>query len=310
MTNTGRRAVAGIMGLVSAGLMSAGCDSSDATGSADDVAVTELGSRSSTAHGRTGQHGKRGLCGGAGGATGSGGVGGTVGPGGVGGRGVPGGAGGRGVPGGMGGFGGAGGRVGTPPPPPPPPPVCSVFIPTTPLITGSAQTVAAPSSAFAYAAPGLSAPTVSPLYSSDLIWQALDVRANPGVPSDPTNAWIGFGVPVFGCVDARAYTGVRFTVLGDLGTCGLNFSIVARNNNSVLYGGTCTESACFGPFSEPLPVGTSTVHFSDLAGGSPNPTLDASAINDIQWNLIPPTDGTTAACQAHFVVTDVSFVAD
>ena len=50
------------------------------------------------------------------------------------------------------------------------------------------------------------------------------------------------------------------------------------------------------------------VHFSDMSGGMPLPTLDPAALNDISWSIYVPTDGVTAPCVASFTVSDVSFV--
>jgi hypothetical protein len=140
------------------------------------------------------------------------------------------------------------------------------------------------------------------------VWQTLEVNAKTGVPTDPDQAYVGFGVPVFGCVNASAYQGVTFTVTGDLGTCLLQFEVVARNNNAVQFGGSCTATTCYGPFSAPLSLGTSVVKFADMSGGNPNSTLDATQINDIQWQLTAPTDGVTAPCAARFTVSDIAFV--
>jgi len=193
-------------------------------------------------------------------------------------------------------------------PPPPPPPVCPA--PPTALLTGSPVTVAAPNAFYAFSATGLAAPSVTPTFASDSAWQGLDVTLAPGVGTDPANAFLGFGVPLFGCVDATDFTGVRFTINGDLGTCPLQLGLVARDDNSTTFGGGCTASLCLAPTSPPLATGVNTVHFSDLTGGSPDPGIDPSALDDIQWQLNVPTDGITAPCNATFSITDISFVND
>jgi hypothetical protein len=181
-------------------------------------------------------------------------------------------------------------------------------VPETPLLTGSAATVAAPGSIYSYAVdPSLAAPTATPFFDAGGVWQGIQVVASPGVPASPAQAFVGFGVPVFGCVDASAYRGIAFDVTGDLGTCALSLMVVARNDNAVAYGGACTATACFGPTSAALAVGHSVVQFTDLAGGSPNPTLDATQINDISWQLAVPTDGATPPCAAKFSVQNIAF---
>jgi hypothetical protein len=187
---------------------------------------------------------------------------------------------------------------------------CDGFAPFSPQITGS---FAGPIGAlFTYAATGLTAPTVTTLFNPDGTTQGAQVSANPGATTDPNNAFLGFGWG-FGnppCLDASAYTGVQFTITGDLGTCGLQVTLTPSENNSVQSGpeGVCTAANCAGPFSPSVGVGTTTVNFSDFTGGTPLATLDASALNAIGWNLTPPTDGVTAPCVASFTVTDVAFV--
>jgi len=202
------------------------------------------------------------------------------------------------------------------PPPGEQPPVCTGVPPQTPLIFGApAEPIGTFSfGLFTYAGAGLTPPVATPTISPiDGSMQSVAVTANL-VTTDPTQAFAGFGFG-FGnpsCLDASAFTGVRFTVAGDLGTCGLQLSLTPSENNSVAFGpfGSCTGTACFGPFSPPLGVGTQVVHFSDMTGGMPLPGLDAAALNDISWNLIVPSDGVTAPCVANFTVSDVSFVTD
>ena len=144
-------------------------------------------------------------------------------------------------------------------------------------------------------------------------FQALQVSANPGVPTDANNAFLGFGVG-FGnppCLDAGAFNAVRFTITGDLGTCQLSMTLTPSQNNSVTNGpfGVCTTpGGCFGPFSGPLTTGVNVVPFTDLTGGVPLATLDPTALNAIGWNLTAPSDGVTAPCVANFTVSDVAFV--
>jgi Concanavalin A-like lectin/glucanases superfamily len=174
-----------------------------------------------------------------------------------------------------------------------------------PQLTGGPGFSGPVGSAFTFAAPGLTAPVVT----EDPSTQALQVSVDTGTTTDPLNAFVGFGFPFINppCADASAFTGVTFTVTGDLGNCALRLSLVPSEDNSTAFGpeGVCTASQCFGPLSAPLTTGTTTVHFTDLTGGSPVATVDPTALNDIQWTLNVPTDGT--ACVANFTVSDVSF---
>ena len=203
------------------------------------------------------------------------------------------------------------------PPPNEQPPVCRGVPPQTPAIFGSpAEPIGTFSfGLFTYAGAGLTPPVVTPSVSpTDGSLQSVAVTADLGATTDPTQAFAGFGFG-FGnpsCLDASAFTGVRFTVAGDLGTCQLQLSLTPSENNSVTTGpvGACTGTACFGPFSPPLGVGAQVVHFSDMTGGMPLATLDPATLNDISWNFIVPSDGVTAPCVANFTISDVSFVTD
>lgn len=167
---------------------------------------------------------------------------------------------------------------------------------------------------FTYVGTGLNAPVVVPVNDTNGFTQALQVSLNPGVATDPANAFLGFGFGFGGppCLDASAYTGVRFTITGDLGTCGLSFALTPSQDNSVAFGpfGTCTLDNCLPPSTGPIGTGTTTVHFTDLTGGNPLPNLDPTALNAISWNVTPPTDGVTAPCVATFTVSNIAFFSD
>lgn len=191
---------------------------------------------------------------------------------------------------------------------------CDGFAPSTPQITGTPFGPADPFGSFTFAAPGLVAPTVTPVLDPNtFVFQALQVSAEPGVPTDANSSFLGFGLG-FGnppCLDASAFNAIQFTVTGDLGTCQLGVTLTPSQNNSVANGpfGVCTTpGGCFGPFSPTLTTGVNTVRFTDMTGGVPLATLDPTALNAISWNLTAPSDGVTAPCVANFTVSDVVFV--
>jgi hypothetical protein len=62
------------------------------------------------------------------------------------------------------------------------------------------------------------------------------------------------------------------------------------------------------PSSGPITTGTNVIRFADMTGGTPLATVDATALNGVQWTLTAPTDGVTAPCVATFTISDVSFV--
>jgi len=195
------------------------------------------------------------------------------------------------------------------------PVACDGRAPFTPQITGVPFGPADPfGGLFTYAAPGLVAPAVTPVIDPNtFIFQALQVSANPGVPTDADNAFFGFGLG-FGnppCLDAGAFNAIQFTVTGDLGTCQMLVTLTPSQNNAVANGpfGVCTTpGGCFGPFSGLLTTGVNTVRFTDLTGGVPLATLDPTALNAIGWHMLAPSDGVTGACAASFTVSDVAFV--
>jgi hypothetical protein len=215
--------------------------------------------------------------------------------------------------GGGGGFGATGGMAtGAAGTGPPPPPVCLGTPPPTPLITGSPiPVVGAP---YTFAAPGQVAPAVTALMPvGGGAFQALQVTASPGIAADPTADYLGFGLPFVmpPCLDARMFSGVQFTVAGDLGTCQLQFGAVSSEDNSVMYssfGGCPATSSCISPFSPPIGLGTSIVRFADLSGGTPLDGVDPAALNDVQWLLTAPTDPAAGPCSVNITVSNVAFV--
>jgi hypothetical protein len=189
----------------------------------------------------------------------------------------------------------------------------------TSLITGSAlspagavYTLAGPNLAF-LAAPGVPSPRVLELPSGgtrggvEVFWPS-DPMLGP-----PPAFWgfaLGFVNP--GCVDARVFTGVRFTVSGDLGTCALRVGAVPSEDNSPANTpfGSCAVGPCISPLSRSIGIGTTVVRFSEMTFGSPRTTPDPAALNAVEWVLSLPAGSDVVGCQADITVSDVAFVAD
>ena len=180
-----------------------------------------------------------------------------------------------------------------------PPPLCAGVAPATSRITGPGALATKP---YGYAAPGLTVPLVQPLPLVDGARSGLEVTFAP----ETAAGWAGFGLSFAGCVDASAYTGVRFTVAGELGTCALSFGVVPSEQQLVTFGGSCTGE-CIPPFSPPLALGTTTVAFAELAGGAPEGPVDQTRLQNAQWSL-KSMGG--VPCRARLTVTDVAFVPD
>jgi len=191
-------------------------------------------------------------------------------------------------------------------------PACFGSPPLTPFITGSPLSPAG--GTFTFSAPGLNQPTVLAVPGPDGSTQALQVSVNPGVSTDPANAFLGVGEfftrPP--CLDASAFNAIKFTITGDIGTCTIAASVTTSEDTSVAFGpsGRCTGTACVPPVSAPFGTGTTVVHFADMTGGSPMATVDPAALLGVQWTLNVPTDGVTPPCVASFTISDVSFIND
>ena len=140
------------------------------------------------------------------------------------------------------------------------------------------------------------------------------VDVDPRVPLNASLAYAGFGFGIGylgydSCLDASAYTGVRFTTEGSLGTCKLAFGLQFSQDNNVLdnpSGACALKEKCFPPTAPFAVPGTVTVLFSEPFGGSPVDKLDPRTITGLQWGLALPTTGTP--CSASFTVDDVTFV--
>ena len=251
-----------------------------------------IGGRGGDANGDAGEAGVGGVGGDAGEGAGAAGIGGSAGE-------ANGGAGGSG----LGGSAGTGGFA--------PAPKCTsglTFVPSTPLITDTFNSVAAPGVLYHYTAPGLTPAVTEILPSSSGAFGGIHIKAEPGVATDSANQWFGVGLPLYGCVDATAYRGVQFTISGDLGSCALTFGLVTSVNNSDSFVGSCQASLCLAASSAPLAVGTTVVLFADMAGGVPESNVNPATLNDLQWQFTLPVGEAEPACVADFTITNVSFV--
>jgi hypothetical protein len=167
---------------------------------------------------------------------------------------------------------------------------------------------------YTFSATGLTPPVVTqlpPLPGGSA--QALQVSASPGIAPDLLTNYLGFGLPFVmpPCLDARMFSGVQFTVTGDLGSCQLQFGAVPSEDNSVMYSplGSCPATAsCISPLSPPIGLGTTIVRFADMSGGQPLDGVDPTALNDVQWLLTAPTDPTAVPCTVNITVSAVAFV--
>jgi hypothetical protein len=114
------------------------------------------------------------------------------------------------------------------------------------------------------------------------------------------------------CIDASAYTGVKFDFSGDLGGCslalGVSFFDDLSGENGAKGGCPGPSSTCYGPLATVVP-GTTTVlvPFSSLTGGMPNGSLDPTTVVTVEWQLAGPVGVDGGSCAADFAVENVAF---
>jgi hypothetical protein len=172
---------------------------------------------------------------------------------------------------------------------------------------------------FTYAAPGQSKPTAGLAAGGD----GLEIMGGFVGPVDPSQNYMGAGLYYNSdsCLDASAYTGVKFDFSGSLGGCSLLFDVafsadLLQTSDPTRGGCTAGNTACYGPYADvtaPALAATAAaptlkVPFSSLANGSPVASFDPTTLVSIEWQLAAPTGGSDASgCSAGFAVTNVSF---
>jgi len=134
-----------------------------------------------------------------------------------------------------------------------------------------------------------------------------------------TSDYAGGGMSFDSCVNTSQYTGIQFTLGGDVSGCDLFFQ-VQTSEQQASTGGACVKAAdgtgCYSFPKKQLTFapGPVTVMFSDLSGGKPtDPAAIAAEIVGLQWQFQSPGNvpdgGTQAGCPAvNMTIDDVSFV--
>jgi hypothetical protein len=179
---------------------------------------------------------------------------------------------------------------------------------TSKLTFGTATTVQGGVSTFQNPA---STPGTVSLSSGALAYTATVSAAGTGADAYP---YSGFVVYINGpaCVDASQYTGVSFSISGNLGTCGLVFSF-----NDAEHGVTADDPRFIGPSGSYAPqdniasmvsatAATVQVPFTGPSGGSPASAPDPANITGVQWQL-SNSNTATAACTGSITVDNVTF---
>ncbi|HEY4015845.1 MAG TPA: hypothetical protein VGM06_21040 [Polyangiaceae bacterium] len=137
----------------------------------------------------------------------------------------------------------------------------------------------------------------------------------------------GVGIYLVPCFDGSSFSGVQFTVQGDVGdeqvsdagdggsTGGLMQLVVAQASNNMINttgtAGTCAAGC--NPAATNFPVTstpqTFTIHWTDLAGGTPTPTLDTpTQIVRIGWQYIWPCLINPTPFQTNVTISNIQLV--
>ena len=133
---------------------------------------------------------------------------------------------------------------------------------------------------------------------------------------------VGFGIYFRRCVDAGAYSGVKFDMSGTVTGCRMsyafNFSEDVWNGSLVDAGtegdskGACTlgATACYPP-SATITAATQTVLFSAVSGGAPVHAVDKGRLTGLVWQFAVgarPDGGPNSACSIDVTVDNIAFV--
>ena len=167
---------------------------------------------------------------------------------------------------------------------------------------------------YVYAAAGQTNPTASATSDGN----GIQIAGGFVAPIQANSNYEGVGLyfSSTSCIDASAYTGVKFDFAGDLGGCSLSFGASFSGDLSHADDatrGVClgADSNCYGPSFTIVPTASTAtfmVPFTSLGAGMPIAKLDPTTITAVQWQLGGQpslTDG--GVCAANFSVSNVAF---
>jgi hypothetical protein len=163
---------------------------------------------------------------------------------------------------------------------------------------------------YTYAGSGQAEPTATVTADGD----GIQIGGGFVPPIEPNGDYLDVGLYFDGssCVDASAYTGVKFDFSGDLGGCSLAFGVSffgdLSNANGAKGGCSGASSMCYGPLA-PVSPGATTVliPFASLGGGMPIAGLDPTTLVTVEWQLGAAIGVDGGGCAANFAVENVSF---
>jgi hypothetical protein len=126
------------------------------------------------------------------------------------------------------------------------------------------------------------------------------------------------GLPLNACVNAAAFTGVKFNVSGTLSAgCTIQFSTLDKGHNTIANGGTCAAANCYPSakiFTLPATATDVTVNFADQTGGGADPgapVVDPTHITGVQWQVNPvgPMSGDAgSSCTGTVTIDNITFI--
>ena len=148
----------------------------------------------------------------------------------------------------------------------------------------------------------------------------LNITENTGAIS--AAQYVGVVVDFDDCIDARAFTGVQFTISGSLSGCTVQYSTTDTEHDDATYAvpnphATGPEGA-YAPYADltasqvtstPTTISMPFNGVGAPSGGSPDGlALDTSKLDRVNWQLsIPAAAGGAATCTASLTVDDVKF---
>jgi hypothetical protein len=141
------------------------------------------------------------------------------------------------------------------------------------------------------------------------ITSAIDVTAHNLHMMGSVMGYAGVVVYFDLCTDAARFTGVQFTVAGDLGGCALELQVNTNSDKLIEPSGmkgTCAAT-CTNPHKNNIVVtGTApqpiVVHWTDITGGTPVPfgATSNQELVALQWQLTSAT-----SCTADITIDDI-----
>ncbi len=141
---------------------------------------------------------------------------------------------------------------------------CKSEPPASPILIGAPMSASEKPLAVTAKALTPAVPTLLP--SADGGPQVLHVDVNTGIPRSAGDGWtivqLLFVHPA--CLDASAFTGIQFTITGELGRCSIQFGILQSRYSDTAELWSCKTPRCKIPTTGKLSEGTTMVSFSDL----------------------------------------------